>query len=435
MKVTKEKTGTCEYTLNVEVEPERLQVPLRQAAQRLSKRRPLAGYRPGKAPYAMVERLLGKELIVQEMLDSIGDGLYEEAIKESGLEPYAVAHMEMPQMDPLQLKFVVPVQPEVKLGDYHSIRVVQKAADVTQAEVDEVLQGIRDANAVWVPVERAARLGDQVLFDGSGTKDDGGKTEQKDVSVELHEEMVPREFGQNLVGMKPGESKEFDVQYPSDFRDTNLAGRHVHFEVTLKAVKEKELPELNDELAKSAGPYESIAQLREQIEAGLRERKEAQARDEALTQALDALVEQANMEYPAVAVERETRRMLESLSDRLQQQGFTLQGYLDMLKKTPAQMLDEMRPQAEKRLKRTLALAQFAEAEGVEVEPGEVEEEVERISQPYGDRAARVREILGAGEPLRSVRSDVYSRKAQARLLALATGQPEGPEKGMESKA
>jgi trigger factor len=433
--VTKEKTGTCEYTLSVDVEPERLQVPLRQAAQRLSKRRPLAGYRPGKAPYAMVERLLGKELIVQEMLDGIGDGLYEEAIRESGLEPYTLAHMETPQMDPLQLKFVVPVQPEVKLGDYRSIHVVQKAADVTQTEVDEVVESIRDASAVWVPVERAARLGDQVQFDGNGTKDDGGKTEQKDLSVELSEEMVPPEFGQNLVGMSPGESKEFDVQYPNDFRDAELAGKHVHFQVTLKTVKAKELPELNDELAKTAGPYESLAQLREKVETGLRERKESQAKDEALTQALDALVEQASMEYPAVAVERETQRMLESFSNRLQQQGFTLQGYLDMIKKTPTQMLDEMRPQAEKRLKRTLALAEFAEAEGVKVEPGEVQEEVERISQPYGDKAAQVRQLFGAGEALRSVHSDVYSRKAQTRLLALATGQAEVTEQATESKA
>ncbi len=429
MKVTKEKSGTCEYTLSVEVEPERLQVPLRQAAQRLSKRRPLAGYRPGKAPYAMVERLLGKELIVREMLDSIGDGLYEEAIREVSLNPYTVAHMDIPQMDPLQLKFVVPVQPEVKLGDYHSIHVAQKPTEVTPAEVDEVVENIRDASAVWAPVERAARLGDQVLFDGSGTRDDGTKTEQKDLSVELREEMVPREFGQNLVGMHPGESKEFDVQYPADFRDSDLAGKHLRFQVTLKSIKEKELPELTDELAKSAGPYESLADLRQKVETGLREKKEAQARDEALTQALDALVEQASLEYPAVAVERETQRMAESFSNRLQQQGFTLQGYLDMMKKTPTQLLDEMRPQAEKRLRRTLALARFAEAEDVKVEEGEVEQEVDRLSQPYGEKAAQVKQLFGAGEPLRSVRSDVYSRKAQARLLAMATGQPEVAEK------
>jgi trigger factor len=433
LKVTKEKTGSCEYTVNAEVEPERVQAPLRQAAQRLSKRRPLPGYRPGKAPYAMVERLLGKEVIMQEMLDGIGDELYEEAIRESGLEPYAVAHMEMPQMDPLHLKFVVPVQPEVKLGDYHTIHVEQKPVEVTQAEVDEVVESIRDVSAVWVPAERAARLGDQVLFDGAGTKDDGGKTEQKDLSVELREDMVPREFGQNLIGMNPGESKEFDVQYPADFGDTELAGKHVRFQVTLKSVKEKELPALTDELAKSAGPYESLAQLREKVEASLREKKKSQAKDEALTQALDALVEQATLEYPAVAVERETQRMAESFSNRLQQQGFTLQGYLDMMKKTPAQYLDELRPQAEKRLRRTLALVQFAEAESVKVEPGEVEQEVERLSQPYGDKAAQVKQLFGAGEPLRSVQSEVYSRKAQTRLLAMATGQVEVMEKPEDS--
>jgi trigger factor len=432
LKVTKEKTGACEYTLNVEVEPERLVTPLRQAAQRLSKRRPLAGYRPGKAPYAMVERLYGKQLIVDEMLEVVGKELYQEALKDKGLDPYAVAHLDIVQADPLQLKFIVPVQPEVKLGDYHSIRVQQKPASVAPGDVDEVLERIRDANAVWAPIEREAKLGDQVQIDAVGTKVDGTKTEQKDLTLEITEELMPPEFRQNLLGMKAGESREFDVEYAADFRDKDLAGKRVHFAVTVKSAKHKELPALNDELAKSAGPYETLAQLRAKIEEELRSQKESEAKDAALTEALDALVAQASMEYPVMAVENETASMIQSYSERLQARGFTLQGYLDMMKKTPVQFHDEMRPQAERRLKRALALTKFAEAESVKVEPGEVQQEVDRLSQPYGEKAGDVKAIFSGGEPLRTITSDVFSRKAQDRLLAIATGQVESAAKEIE---
>ena len=429
MKVTKEKTGACEYTLNAEVEAERLVTPLRQAAQRLSKRRPLAGFRPGKAPYALVERLFGKQLIVDEMLESIGSQLYQEALKETELDPYAVAHVDVVQADPLQLKFVVPVQPEVKLGDYHTIRVQSKPVSVAAGDVDQVLERIRDANAVWSPIERAAKLGDQVQIDALGSKDDGTKTEQKDLTLEITEDLMPPEFRQNLVGTKAGESKEFDVEYAADFRDKDLAGKRVHFAVTVKSAKQKELPELNDELAKGAGSYETLEQLRAKIETELRSQKEAEAKDAALTEALDALVAQASMEYPAVAVENETANMLESYSQRLQNRGFTLQGYLDMMKKTPLQFHDEMRPQAERRLKRALSLTKFAQTEGIKVEPGEVEQEVDRLSQPYGEKAGDVKAIFSGGEPLRTITSDVFSRKAQDRLLAIAAGQVEGAAK------
>nr|MBC7245755.1 trigger factor [Chloroflexota bacterium] len=423
MKINKEKIGPCEYALTIEVEPERLETPLREAAQRLNRRHPIAGFRPGKAPYRLVERTYGKELIYDEMLNQMGNGWYQEALQESGLEPYAQGQMEIVQLEPLTLKIRVPVQPEVTLGDYRSIRVEQKAVEVTPSEVEEALAQIQESHAVWVPVEHAAEMGNQVLIDTVGTTADGRTVEQLDLTLEVSEEITPPGFGQNLVGIKPGESKEFDVEYPTDFRDADLAGKRVHFRVTVKGVKEKELPPLDDALAQSVGSYETLAELRARIEEELRKRKEEEAKNDALDEALDALVQQAVLEYPAIALEREIDAMVESLADNLSQQGFTLEGYLQITGKTLPQLRAETQPQAEKRLKRILVLNKFAEAEGITAEAEEIEQEVNRVSGSFGQRAESVKAALSSERSLRSIANDVRRRKALERLLAIATGQ------------
>jgi trigger factor len=422
LRIAKEKTGPCEYALNIEIEPEHIQEPLRQAAQRLSKYRPLAGFRPGKAPYSMVERKFGKDMIYREMLDKVGNDWYKEALKESQLEPYAQGELEIAQLEPLTIKVNVPVEPQVTLGDYGQIHVKQKAVRVTKAEVEEALAQVQEGNAVWQPVEQPVQTGNQVVLDAVGKTEDGKPVEQRDLTLEVSEQMVPAGFGQNLVGMKPGETKEFHVDYPADFRDENLAGKRVNFAVTVKAVKQKELPALSDELAKGAGS-ETLSDLRAKIKEELQRRKEETAREEALDKALGALVEGATLEYPAVAVEQELDDIMESLTDRLTRQGFSLDGYLQMVKKTLPQLREERRAAAEERLKRGLALIKFAEAEGIKVEPQEVDQETARFAEAFGDRAEGVKAALATEKWRRSMTSDVFRRKALDRLLAMATGQ------------
>jgi trigger factor len=368
--------------------------------------------------------MYGREIIVDEMLDKIGNDLYQEALKESELDPYAAAHLNIVERDPLSLKFTVPVQPVVTLGDYHKLRVKVKAVRVKKADVEEVLHRMQEGNAIWVPAERDVQLGDQVQLDAEGVTETGHKTDSKDLTVEIREQMTPPEFGQNLVGLQAGESKEFDVAYPAEYGDENLAGKRVHFHVLVKGVKAKELPELNDDLAKNVGS-ETMAKLRKRIQEELRTQKEAEAKDAAISEALDALVEDGTLEYPSVAVEHEAESMVESYTNRLRQQGFTLEGYLEMTGKTPEQFHEELHPQAERRLKRTLVLAKFAQAEGVQADPTEVEHEIETLSQPYGEKAGEVKSLFSQGEPLVSITNDVFRRKALDRLLAMGTGRSE----------
>ena len=433
MQVSKEKVGPSQYTLNVELEPERLQEPLRRAARRLATRRPLPGFRPGKAPYAMVERVYGKETIFDEMLDEMGSALYREALQQTQLEPYDQARFEILKLEPLTLKVEVAVQPEVTLGKYQDIRVRVAPATVSEDEVQGALREIQERQAVWVPVERAAKMGDQVLMDATGQTEDGKPIEQKDSTVELTTELVPPEFGQSLVGMGTGESKEFDVVYPEDFRDPAAAGKRAHFHVTVKSVREKELPELNDAFAQGLGSVQSLADLREKITQDLRRRKEAEAREAATTEALDSLVALSTLEYPAIAVEREVDAMVRSLTDRLTRQGLSLTGYLKMANKTLPQLRDDMRVGAENRLKRALVLSSFAQAEGIKVEPEEIDQEIERLSLSFGEQGEAVKDALNSERSRMSIADDVYRRKALDRLLAMASRSEDMPASGAAS--
>ncbi len=425
MKVTKDKVGPGQYVLNVEIESDRLQQPLRRAAQRLTKVRPMAGFRPGRAPYPLVERTYGRELIVEEMMSEIGNDLYQEALEQAELEPYARAQFEIALLEPLTLKVTVPAKPEVTLGDYSALRVSVEPVTVTEDEIEHVLSQLQEEQALWVPVERGAQMGDQIQLDALGTTDQEQNIEQRDVILELSEEITPAGFGENLAGLSPGEGREFDIAYPDDFRDEDLAGKTVHFHVTVHAVKEKELPNLDDGFAQGLGDHQSLADLRDDIRQRLLQRKEEEAREAALQEALNALVQQATIEYPPIALDHELDTMQQSLTERLEQNGFTLEGYLHTQGMTLAQWRLESGPRAEARLKQALVLAEFAKNEGIKVSEEELKGELDRVSSQFGDHADSMRRALATQDSLLAMSNDVYRRKAVARLLSLATGEVE----------
>ena len=423
MEVTTEKVGPCEFVMSVSVEPERLAKPLRQAARRLGKRRPLPGFRPGKAPYEIAERAFGKAAIYDQMLNDKGDELYQEALAEAQLEAFAPARFEIEQLEPLVLHITVPTQPQVTLGDYGQIKVKLAKPRVSKKEVTQVLDKMREDSALWVPVERPTAMGDQIVIDAQGKADDGHEIEQNDLTLELTEALMPTQFRENLLGIAPEESKEFDFQYPDDFRDADLAGKSFQFHVLVKSVKTRELPALDDALAQTLGEYETLKDLREDVQQKLRERKQSEAKDAAIEQALSALVDQATLEYPAIAVEGETNSMIRSIANRLSEQGFTLEGYLNTTSRTLQGFRDETRPQAEGRLKRSIVLGKFAEAEDIKLEKADVDREVDQITESLGEEAESVREALTQEVVLQSISGGLYNRKVLERLLSIATGQ------------
>jgi trigger factor len=424
--VTTETVAPREIEFTIHPEAAQVEDAMRKAARKAAQRVRIPGFRPGKAPYALIERTVGKELLTEEAAEILAPDLYKQVIEKGGYEPYDRPTLRIAQQEPLELKIRVPLEPTVELGDYYSLRIDPgPEPEVTDEEVDKLLQEIREQQSTWVPVERPAQMGDQVTLDIKGRSEEEDIFDEAGTTLVLSEQLAPPGFGEALVGMNRGETREFTLSYPEDHPSQGLAGKAVSFTITLHELKERKLPDLDDELARSVGDYASLEELKDRLRTGLKAEKDAEARDSLAVRTLDQLVEQSNIEFPGAAVEREIQRLTERLESRLRQQGFTLENYLRLTHKSPAQLHDELRPEAEEQLRRSLVLREVAKAEKIEVKPDELNAEIDRIASAYGEQAAQVRQALMQPEPVAGLMNDIYSRKALERLLDIVTGKAE----------
>ncbi|MCG2767432.1 MAG: trigger factor [Anaerolineae bacterium] len=433
MKINTEEIADREVALTLEPEPERVEKAVRRVARKVAKRIKIPGFRPGKAPFQIVERTVGREYLLDEAASEMASELYKEALDKTGLEPYAPADLQILSLDPVSLKVTVALTPEVDLGDYQAIRVEPgDEVVVTDEQVDESLQEVQERLSEWDSVERAVQMGDQIVIDIMGNKGDDVLFDEKEQELILTEDVSPPGFSEQLLGIEPEESKEFSCTYPDDFPDEDLQGQEIAFKVTLHGVREKQAPVLDDELAKSAGDYETLEDLKQALRDGIQQRLEEEARDRLAETAVKALVEQASVTYPAVALKDEVDDMIASYEKRLESQGFTLDSYLNMTGQTSEVLRGEFESGAKERLVRSLVLAELTKAEGIKVEGDEVNEEIARIASTYGDKASVVKRALTQRGATSSIASDLYSRKAIDRLIAIATGQVEAAESGGE---
>jgi len=433
LKINTEEIADREVVLTLEPEPERVEKVVQRVARKLSKRIKIPGFRPGKAPFQMVERTVGREYLLDEAASEMASDLYKEALDETGLKPYAPADLQVLSLDPMSLKVTVALTPEVDLGDYQAIRVEpEDEVVVTDEQVDEALQGVQERFSEWDPVERVVQMGDQVIMDITGNKDDEVVFDEENEELILSEDVSPPGLSEQLVGMALDETKEFSCTYPDDFPDEDLQSQEIAFKVTLRSVHEKQVPVLDDELAKSAGDYETLDDLKQALRDGIQRRLEEEARDRLAEEVVKALVEQATVTYPAAALKDEIDDMVASYKKRLESQGFTLDGYLNMTDQSPEELRGEFEPGAKERLVRTLVLAELANAEGIKVEGDDLEEEVDRIATAYGEKASVVKRALSQSDALSSIASDLYSKRAIDRLIAIATDQVEAEESGGE---
>lgn len=434
MKVTPEEQPNRQVTLTVEVEEERAQRALRQAARRLSRRMRIPGFRPGKAPYAIVARTVGEDNLRAETFEAIGQQLYKDALEEAEIEAYAQGTLDDVQWDPLTFKVTVPLPPLVELGDYRALRVPAEPILVLDEEVDEALQQLRERYAEWVPVDRPAAYDDMLVMDIKGTVGDEEIMSQQNWERVLQEESsgsLPG-FDAALVGLSTGDEHSFDVTYPEGA--TRWAGETARFEVTLHGVKAKELPPLDDELAQTIGEHETLDELQEAVREDLRAQREAESDYEG--KVLDALVEQAQIEFPPLMLDKELDDLLADHDRLLRQQGMPLDEWLRVSGKSVEQYREENRPPAERRLKRSLALSELVEQEELAVEDADVDEEIERrVARQSSDTAQQLRELLDSSSGRQMVRKDLLTQKARQRLLSIAKGEfePSAAEEGAEA--
>ena len=448
MKVTAERLEDCQVELTIEVDEERVEQGLRRAARRVSKHRRIPGFRPGRAPYDAVLRLFGKDALYQEALDDLGQAVFKEAMEKEGIEPFAQVELMDIQLEPMVLKMVVPVAPIIELGDYRQLRLPPPEVTVSDEEVETALKRIQAQHGQWQPVERPAQFDDQVILDIEGTVEGEVVLSNQERALLLKAEApypVPG-FHEQIVGMAIGEDREFDLTYPENLANEKLAGKESHFKVHLDDLKELVLPELDDDLAKTVGDFETFDELKAKVRENLQAEAEREAESRFTSEVLTATVERARIEFPPVLLERELDDLLEEQDRTLRQrEGLTLDNWLEINKRSKEEYRDESRPRAIERLKRGLALGKVVELESITVEEEEVEAQIERMSSSFGEQADKAREVFSLPDNVRSIASDLLTNKALQRLAAIARGEVEdeidevdetaGPEEAQASEA
>ncbi len=431
MKVTREDIERRQVVLNVEVEPHEMDEAVKKAYRRMGAQASIPGFRKGKVPPAILEQYIGREAIVEDAAEHLLPEVYEQAVEEQDIDPVARPQVEIVQVEPLSFKATVPVRPTVELGDYDEIRLNPEPVEVTDEEVGEVLERLRQAQAPWEPVEGPAQLDDMLTVSVQGTVDGEVAIDEEDGVYHMSAETpgaLPG-FAEQLVGVEKGEERSFTLTIPEGRGE--LGGKDCDFRVQVKEVKRKRLPELDDEFAKSLGRgFETLEALKEELSKGIGGKKEQAARQELEERAISALVDIATVEYPEVIVEGELERLVEeNKKGYSDQEG--LERYLDSVGKTEDEFRAELRPLAERIVVRSLVVQEFAAREGIKVDADEISAEIEQMSQ-YGSDDS-LRQLFSTPQARVSLGRNLYMKKAMDRLHEIVTGGAESAAETAEA--
>ncbi len=434
MKVETQDLEDRQVQLTVEVPEDRVQAAMRKAARRLSKNTRIPGFRPGKAPYEVVVRVLGQETVFEEALDDLGPEVYWNALEQTQLEPYAPGTLdEVISEKPLVLRYIVPLAPEVDLGDYRSLRVPWEEPEVSDEALEEVLENLRQGQALIEPADRPAQRSDVVVVDVEGELLEPEEDEnpllvrQEGIPLLLEEDTdwpVPG-ITDRLKGIAVGEERTFEYTFPEDYPSEDLRGRRARFKVVCHEIKSRLVPEWSDDLARAIGDYEDLLDLRLKVRQELQETARRQAEEAYAEKVLEALVDQAAVRYPPVLLEEEIHELLHDLDQHLRARNLTLEDYLRIEGKTASELREELRPQAERRLARALVLGRLVEVEDLEVSDEEVEAEIERMVGPLGPQGEELRRFFQQPTARKRIALDLLTKKAVDRLVAIARGEVE----------
>lgn len=433
MQITTEKLEENQLLLNVTVEEEVVEKSLDQAYRRLVQRANIPGFRKGKAPRSMVERFVGRSALMEDALEHLLPELAQKAMQEEGVEAAADPRIEVVQVDPVIFKAVVPLPPKVELPDYRQIRVERTEATVSPEDIEKFLNDLRWDSAPWEPSEKAVKKDTLATADIRAMEGENELFNRQDVPIVVSDESRDPAPGlaDHLIGAKKGDTKKFRISYPQDSPEEGWAGREVDFEVQVKDVKEKHLPEMDDEFAKGVGDgHESLEALREFVRGRMEERARQEARNKLENDVVQAVVAGSTVEFPPVYGQREAEVLANDLGRQLERQGIGLAQYLKLTNKSGEEFLEDLMPRAKERVKRRLVLEKVAEAENITVEPPEIDAEIEQAVQGAGDQEQQLRDTLGGAGGRASLEQLIKTRKTLARMVELATAEepPQEPE-------
>ena len=450
LKVTTEPRENRQLALTVEVDQERVDKELRKAARKAAQQYRIHGFRQGKAPYNIVVQQIGLPNLYREFVDDLAEEMYKAAIEQESIQPYAQAALEDMKLEPLTYTLLVPLEPEVELGDYRSLRVEEEAPQVDEAAVNERLEAYREQNSAWSEVTRPSAYGDTMNIDVKSVivPEEGADPNAEetvvlnetdwDVTPDQENPMEPPGFDQALLGLTAGEEKEFDLSWPDDSQSV-YAGKTAHFQVKVNSIKAYEKPELNDAFAQLVGPdFATLDDLKAKISEEQLEQAKARAEDAYTEKALDAVLGISKLNYPPVVVEDQIDSMVGEFDRQLRQFGIDgVENYLKQMGQSLEDYRERLRPDALRLAERNLVLSEILRTEGLQATDAEIEERI--ITMLGGEEAAKTESAQNVAEQLRSgasrsvIESQVLREKALHRLLDIVRGK-EVPAPGAEEQ-
>ena len=417
MSVQVEKLEKSMAKLTITVEAAKFDAAVDSAYQKNKGKIALPGFRKGKAPRAMIEKMYGTGVFFEDAANELIPEAYETAAKESELEIVAQPEIEVTQMEK-RTDFIftatVAIKPEVTLGDYKGIEVEKKEAEVSEEEITAEIDKAREANSRLITIEdRATEDGDTVIIDFDGYVDgkqfEGGYAE--DYTLVLGSHSFIDNFEDQLVGKNLGEDVEVNVTFPEEYHVDELKGKPALFKVKIKEIQKKELPELDDDFAQDVSDFDTLDEYKADVEKKILENKENQIKREQEDQIIEKIIENAQMEIPQQMIAAQTRQMTQEFAQRLQSQGLSLEQYMQFTGVTPQKMMEDLEPQALKRIQSRLVLEAVVAAENIEASDEEIDKELENMASMYQMEIDKLKELIGDDEK-KQIGMDLAVQKA-----------------------
>ena len=417
--ISAEKKEKSTVELTIQVEAEVFEAAVQAAYLKTRKNINVPGFRKGKAPRKIIEGMYGTGVFYEDAINECYPEAYDAAVAEQGLDVVGYPQTEIVEVGPqgLTFKAIVPVRPEVKLGEYKGLSATKETAKVTEKDIDNEMKPFIERATRLVSVEREAKMGDATVIDfegfDNGTAFEGGKGSNYELKLGSGS-FVPG-FEEQIVGMKAGEEKDIDITFPEDYH-ADLAGKAVVFHVKVNEVKESQAPEVDDEFAKDVSEFETLEAFRADLDKKLTEKRASQAELDFKSQIMEQVIGNMECEVPDGMIEVEIDRMLEQQAMQLQQYGISMEQYQQMMGVNEQIVRDSTRPDALKSIQLRLALTAVAEAEGIEVTDEELEAEFKQMAEQYQIEIEKVKAAVAAED----LKKDLMMQKAQDLVVASA---------------
>ncbi len=430
LKIHSEEDSERQLKVTVDVPEERVQAQMHRTARSLAKRVRIPGFRQGKVPYNVLVNRVGEQALRADAIEEMIEPVFMEALEEIGEQPYRQPTLDDVEFEPLTLKLTVPLEPTVVLGDYRSIRKEIAEVEVAEEALETALEQLRGSFQELEEVDRPAEVGDMVTLTGEGKiVEEGGdiiwSEQESDLVLDPDKTLPDLPFVENIVGLSAGDDAEFSVSFPDEHEDEELAGKEVAFTISVSKVQNRTLPDLDDDLARQAGEYESLDELSEAMEEQLLEQAKSNARNELLDDWVEELLKDAQIVFPPAVVESELDTMVKDFQDQITRSGWQWEDFLKLQGESVESLRENWKEGATNRIERGLVLREFSQLEHLEVNASDVDEMLEQRISQYGENVElqeQLRNVLSQGQGLESMRNDILMEKIVDRIEAVITG-------------